>query len=89
MGTSGLKIEALRRFNGDEFCGVGLKLRVFTPIHGKPAQLHQNRFPVGALWSDIHLFYEHPEDGIKRNIPGRQMGVADFSTSNLCPLLQV
>ena len=36
--SSGLKIEALRRFGGDGFCGIGLKLPLFAPIHEKPAQ---------------------------------------------------
>ena len=38
LGPSGLKIEALRRFGGDGFYGIGLKLPLFAPIHEKPAQ---------------------------------------------------
>ena len=36
--SSGLKIEALRRFGGDGFYGIELKLPLFAPIHEKPAQ---------------------------------------------------
>ena len=35
MESSGLKIEALRRFDEDGFLGIGLKTPVFAPIHAQ------------------------------------------------------
>ena len=51
--------------------------------------LGQDGLPIRTSWLDTHLFYEHPEDGIERNIPGRQVSVPDFRASDLCSLPEV
>ena len=84
--SPGLKIKALRRFDMDGCLEIGLKTAIFARIDGKSMQSRQNGVPVRTSWPDIHLFYKHSEDGVERNIPGRQMGIADFSASDLCSL---
>ena len=62
--------------------------RVFCSGEGS-ALLGQDGLPFGTSWPYSHLFYEHPEDSVERNIPGRQMGIADFSASYLRSLLEM
>ena len=43
MESSGLKIEALRRFNEDGFLGIGLKAPIFARTGGESVQSRQTR----------------------------------------------
>ena len=43
MESSGLKIEALRRFDEDGFLGIGLKAPIFARIGGESVQSRQTR----------------------------------------------
>ena len=83
------EISLLRRFCGDEF-SVRAENGDFAaePREGSTL-LGQYGLPIRTSWPYSHLLYEHPKDGIERNIPGRQVSVPDFRASDLCSLPEV
>ena len=49
----------------------------------------QYGIPVWSSRPHSHFLYEYLENRPERNIAGRQMGVSDFSATDLCSLLQM